>query len=156
MGVSQPFLLDDFLPYKLVKTASHVADALSRIYEKEFGITRPEWRILASLGARDGIKAKALAVETSLDKVKVSRTLVGLEKRELVCKTRDERDQRAAYLHLTEKGRALYDKVVPRAKEWEKELLAELSPEHYQTFLAMLDSLSAKTQKGEERVIREP
>ncbi|RXJ72339.1 MarR family transcriptional regulator [Veronia nyctiphanis] len=144
MSAPIDFSLDNFLPYKLVKTAEHVAGGLARLYEEEFGITRPEWRILATLGNRDGVKAKELSAETSLDKVRVSRTLASLESKGYVCRVRDQNDHRAAYLHLTLKGKELYQRIVPRALEWESEMLAGMSAAQYRDLFKALDLLLAK------------
>ncbi|WP_028024513.1 MarR family winged helix-turn-helix transcriptional regulator [Enterovibrio calviensis] len=153
---ADPFQLDDFLPYKLVKTAAHVADSLAHIYEREFGLSRAQWRILASLGAREGIKAKELAEETSLDKVRVSRTLVEMEQNGWVSKQRDSKDQRAAFLHLTEKGKQLYVEILPKARAWEQELMSGIEWQEYQSFLNTLDALLEKAGGDPRRTIREP
>ncbi|MFD2175946.1 MarR family winged helix-turn-helix transcriptional regulator [Veronia pacifica] len=147
MSVPVDFSLDDFLPYKLVRTAEHVSDGLARLYQEEFGITRPEWRVLATLGNRDGVKAKELSAETSLDKVRVSRTLTSLESKGYVCRVKDQNDHRAAYLHLTTKGRELYQRIVPRALEWENDILAGMSASQYRDLFKALDLLLARADK---------
>ncbi|CZF83275.1 MarR family winged helix-turn-helix transcriptional regulator [Grimontia marina] len=156
MASPLPFYLDDFLPYKLVKVAAHVSDSLARIYETEFGISRPEWRILASMGAKDGLNAKSLVTETSMDKVRVSRTLKVLEEKGLVVKVKDEADQRAAYLHLTEEGKGLYLTILPKAKAWESAMLDGISEKEYESFLRTLDALLEKSDADPARAIREP
>ncbi|WP_227486564.1 MULTISPECIES: MarR family winged helix-turn-helix transcriptional regulator [unclassified Salinivibrio] len=133
--------LDSFLPYKLVHTAELVADSLAARYEAEFGLSRPEWRVLASLGARDGVMAKDLAAETRLDKVKVSRLLTRLEQHQLVERRACQGDQRAALVHLTDKGRTHYQTIVPKVLEWETAMLEGLSAAQYQALYQALDAL---------------
>ncbi|PKF50149.1 MarR family winged helix-turn-helix transcriptional regulator [Enterovibrio nigricans] len=137
--------LDNFLPYKLVQTAELVADSLASRYEGEFGISRPEWRVIASLGARDGVISRDLAKETRLDKVKVSRILSRLEAKRLVERAVHEDDQRAAIVRLSESGNALYAQVVPKVLEWERAMLDGLSNEQYQTLYQALDALQARS-----------
>ncbi|WP_338057025.1 MarR family transcriptional regulator [Salinivibrio socompensis] len=139
--------LDSFLPYKLVHTAELVADSLAARYEAEFGLSRPEWRVLASLGARDGVRAKDLAAETRLDKVKVSRLLTRLEQHQLVERRACQGDQRAALIHLTDKGRAQYQTIIPKVLEWEKAMLEGLSAAQYQALYQALDALQHRVHE---------
>ncbi len=131
MGQYSSFSLEDFLPYKLVRTAEKVADSLAALYEKEFGISRPEWRILANLGARENLIARDLSDVTNLDKVKVSRTLAKLEEKGLIVREKRESDQRATQIVLTPEGLALYEKIIPRALQWESEILDGLTGTQY-------------------------
>ncbi|CCN36411.1 putative bacterial regulatory protein, MarR family protein [Vibrio nigripulchritudo MADA3029] len=139
------FSLDEFLPYKLVRTAEQVADSLAELYQKEFGITRPEWRIIANLGAREDVIARDLSDVTNLDKVKVSRTLARLEEKELITREKTENDQRATHIQLTEKGQALYERIIPRALQWESEILDGLTGSQYRDLFRALDALKQST-----------
>lgn len=143
----QRLSLDDFLPYKLVQTAELVADSLASRYEAEFGISRPEWRVIASLGARDGVISKDLAKETRLDKVKVSRILSKLEEKGLVARAVDENDQRAAVIKLSAEGLELYQRVVPKVLAWERDILAGLSESEYQVLYHALDALQTRSRE---------
>ena len=40
--------LDRFLPYRLSVLSNIVSTAISGAYEKRFGLTIPEWRVMAS------------------------------------------------------------------------------------------------------------
>ncbi|GLQ74230.1 MarR family winged helix-turn-helix transcriptional regulator [Vibrio penaeicida] len=139
------FSLEDFLPYKLVRTAEQVADSLAELYQKEFGITRPEWRILANLGAREDVIARDLSDVTNLDKVKVSRTLSKLEEKGLIQREKTESDQRATHIQLTEEGRRLYEKMIPRVLQWESEILDGLTGSQYRDLFRALDALKQST-----------
>ncbi len=135
------FSLEHFLPYKLVQTAEQVSNSLAHLYQEEFGISRPQWRVLATLGNCSGLRAKELAIQVGLDKVRISRTLSELEAKGYVSKEKDKADSRAAYLHLTEQGQALYQKVIPKAQAWEQKILAGLSAEQTELLFCALDTL---------------
>lgn len=152
----QGFSLERFLPYKLMKAAAHVSDSLAQIYENEFGLSRAEWRIMASLGTRDAMNAKALVVETHMDKVRVSRTLALLESKGLINRVKDSEDLRASRLQLSDKGQTLYKTLLPKAMAWEAEMLSGISPEDYQCFLSTLATLLAKSETNPSRAIKEP
>ncbi|WP_344957565.1 MarR family winged helix-turn-helix transcriptional regulator [Zobellella aerophila] len=135
------FVLDDFVPYKLVLTAERVSSRLAELYSKEFGITRPEWRLFAAIGHRKQVIARDLAAISSMDKVKVSRGLQGLEDKGLIVRTPVPEDQRAALVSLTEAGLTLYRQMVPRVQEWEASLIDCLSASEYRDLVSGLDRL---------------
>jgi len=56
-----PLTLERFLPYRLNVLASVVSNALARIYAERFGITIPQWRIIATLGQFDTRTARDIA-----------------------------------------------------------------------------------------------
>jgi DNA-binding MarR family transcriptional regulator len=76
-----------------------------------------------------------------MDKVRVSRAVSALERRALLARQRSARDQRAAELTLTDRGRALFAEIAPRAEAWEAKLLAPLSAHQHQQIRASLTLL---------------
>ena len=64
--------LEAFLPYKLSRAAELVSLRFARIYKDHAGLTRPEWRILATLGQYGTLTAKAIGAHSSMHKTKVS------------------------------------------------------------------------------------
>lgn len=143
----EKFLLEDFLPYKLVRTSEFVAESFAKLYETEFGITRPEWQIIANLGVKKNIIARELAELVRLDKVKVSRTLSVLEEKGLITKAPVKDDLRATQLSLSVDGEALYQQLVPKAIEWENSILDGLSGTQYRDLCRILETLYEQTSK---------
>ncbi|MFT2110396.1 MarR family winged helix-turn-helix transcriptional regulator [Marinomonas sp. 2405UD68-3] len=139
------FLLEEFLPYKLVRTAEHIADSFAGLYQSEFGISRPEWQIIANLGVRKNVIARELSELIRLDKVKISRTLTVLEEKNLIIKSPVEGDLRATQLSLSEEGIALYERLVPKAMEWENHILDGLTGTQYRDLCRILDTLYERT-----------
>ena len=45
-----PLVLEDFIPYRLNKAAEAISQRFASQYRDEYGLTRPEWRTLATLG----------------------------------------------------------------------------------------------------------
>lgn len=135
------FSLDNFLPYKLIQTSEQVAESFAELYQKEFGITRSEWRIIANLAASENVIARDLSEITKLDKVKVSRTLTILEEKALIKRTKSADDLRASKIELTEQGLELYQHIVPRAMEWESKILDGLTATQYRDLCQTLDAL---------------
>ena len=72
------FRLEDFLPYRLCVAAGHVARMFAQRCAMEFGLTIPEWRVLATVGRFGTITPTAVGQSTAMDKVKVSRAAAAL------------------------------------------------------------------------------
>ena len=81
---SAGFDLESFLPYRLSVTTNRVSRAFAALYEQEFGISIPEWRAIAVLGAFAPLSSNEICERTAMDKAKVSRAVATLLKRGLI------------------------------------------------------------------------
>jgi DNA-binding MarR family transcriptional regulator len=133
--------LNHFVPYRMVHLAANISVALSKIYKQEFDITIPEWRVLAQLAEQQKLYSKNIGEITSMDKSKVSRAVKALENKHYVIRQTDIKDNRAAYLSLTALGKALYQKIVPKALEWERQLIGVLEGREHKDLMKILDKL---------------
>lgn len=136
--------LDSFLPYRLNVLAKRVSKALARQYEDRFGISIPEWRVLAILGREQPLSSNDIVERSQMDKAKVSRAVTALVERNILARATHPQDQRLLRLSFTAEGRALYDRVAPLALEWERELLAGLDPVERAALLALVDRLERR------------
>lgn len=135
--------LERFLPYRLNRLADTVSREFQRIYKGRYGLTRPEWRLLASLGQYGTMTATEIGAHSAMHKTKVSRAVAALEKRRWLARSADGADRRLEHLALTAAGKAAYRELVPLAREFETELLRGLAPRHRAALLAGLDALEA-------------
>lgn len=119
--------LEAFLPYRLSVLSNTVSSRIARTYSERFGLTIPQWRILAVLGRHGGLTANDVAERTAMDKVMVSRAVAALLKSGRLVRRPHPDDGRAASLALSPKGRAIYDEIVPLALGIEARLLEFLS-----------------------------
>ena len=119
--------LATFLPYRLAVLTNTVSAGLSRTYASRFGLSIPEWRVMAILGREAGLSILELVERSAMDKVAVSRAASRLRTRLLVADAGDA-DRRRRALSLTEAGRALYAEIVPLARRHEAALLSALTP----------------------------
>jgi DNA-binding MarR family transcriptional regulator len=134
--------LDRFLPYRLSVLSNRVSDAIARHYSDRFGLSVPEWRIIAVLGQSPGLSARDVAARTAMDKVQVSRAVALLVEARRVNRDTDESDARVSRLSLSAKGRAIYDDVAPLALHLEKVLLGALAPDERKTLNRLMDKLT--------------
>lgn len=135
-----------FLPYRLSIASNLVSKAFARRYETEFGLTIPEWRVMAVLGRHAPASSQEVSERTATDKVKISRAVTRLAASGLVTRAQNPSDQRQNKLSLTRKGRAIYQKIVPRAFALERELLEAFTPEETELLHRLLRRLEARVK----------
>lgn len=135
--------LEQFLPYRLNRLAEDVSRDFSRIYRDRFGLTRPEWRLLATLGQYGSMTATAVGQHSAMHKTKVSRAVAELQQRHWLTRTPDDADRRIEHLQLTNTGLAAYREMVPLAKAFEANLLKSLPVADRERVLALIAQLAA-------------
>ncbi|MFZ4410776.1 MAG: MarR family winged helix-turn-helix transcriptional regulator [Paracraurococcus sp.] len=138
------FALEAFLPYRLSVVANRASRLFARRYSEAYGLSVPEWRVLAVLGRFGGLSATGVTERTAMDKVKVSRAVRTLLDRGLLERQEDAADRRVQRLGMTPAGRALHAAIVPEARALEAALLQGLAPAERQALHALLDRLEAR------------
>jgi len=141
-----PLDLDRFVPYRLSVLSNRISNAIAREYSARFGLSIPEWRVMAVLGGTPGLSARDVAARTEMDKVQVSRAVASLMHDRRVQRQTDDADARVSRLSLSVKGRAIYDEIVPLALHFEAQFLAALSPEECAVFDRLLAKLARKAK----------
>ncbi len=141
------FALEHFLPYRLSVLTNTISGAIARLYARRFGLTIPEWRVMAVLGRFGPLSANAVCRRTAMDKVRVSRAVARLVARGLVARRADPHDRRRAVLRLAAGGRATHDRIVPLARAREARLLDALSPDERATLDRLLAKLQARADE---------
>ena len=136
--------LDAFLPYRLVSVADQISRLISCIYAEQFNLTRPEWRVLASLEALGGASATAICAHSAQDKMTVSRAVFGLETKGLLRRHNHPQDRRNKRLELTPAGHALYQQIVPLILAREAALLTTFSEDEQKTLMHLLGRLQTQ------------
>ncbi|HEX5776914.1 MAG TPA: MarR family winged helix-turn-helix transcriptional regulator [Caulobacteraceae bacterium] len=129
--------LDEYLPYRLSIASNAVSKLIARAYEDRFGLTIPQWRLMAVL-AEKPLTQQAIVARTAMDKVTVSRAAQGLVNRHLVGRAAHEADGRSHILALTEQGRELHAEIAPLALAYEAALLSGLTPGEAETLKRLL------------------
>jgi DNA-binding MarR family transcriptional regulator len=119
--------LEKFLPYRLSVLSNTVSSAISAAYFMNFGLSIPEWRVMAVLAANPGLSAAEVTARTAMDKVAVSRAVAALLSAGRLQRTTAHADRRRTHLALTRAGERVYSRVVPMALEYERHLIAPLS-----------------------------
>ncbi|WP_426438868.1 MarR family winged helix-turn-helix transcriptional regulator [Bradyrhizobium genosp. P] len=138
-----------FVPFRLNRLAAEVSSALSSEYQARHDLDIPEWRVLATLGFRNGAcSAQYIAHCTRTHKSTISRAVSALMEREIVERVENEDDRREFRLQLTKKGQVLYEDLIPRLLRKEQEILSCLSAQERRD----LGRLLGKVEKSLELV----
>ena len=119
--------LEGFLPYRLSVLSNTVSSAIAAAYFANFGLSIPEWRVMAVLAANPGLSAAEVTASTAMDKVAVSRAVATLLSAGRLQRTTAPADRRRTHLSLTAAGTRVYAQVVPMALKYERQLVAPLS-----------------------------
>jgi DNA-binding MarR family transcriptional regulator len=123
------FDLSAFLPYQLAVAAARVSKGFAERYRAEFGLTIPEWRVLAHLAGEDAVSVREIHARVDMDKSKVSRAAARLEEAGLIEKREHADDKRLVDMRLTEAGRDLIGRIVPIADGFQADVQARLGPD---------------------------
>ncbi len=138
------FDLDNFLPYRITVLASHIAVSFAKQHAEQFGLSIPEWRVVAVLGRHGELSSGEVMEKTSMDKAKVSRAVTRLTAAGIIARKAHPEDQRSNRLGLSRKGRQIHDRITPIAANLEQELLSVLTGEEQETLVRVLAKLDRK------------
>ena len=144
--MKEELILEEFLPYRLAVLSHTVSTTIAKVYEKRFGLSIPEWRVIAILGRFPGLSAVEVADRTMMDKVAVSRAVTKLIKNGRIDRQFADADRRRSILNLSEEGQNVHNEVAPLALAFEEDLLHGISEENYEQFNIVLERLLAKAR----------
>lgn len=122
-----PFSLADFLPYRLSVLAGRLSREFSARYQDRFGISIPEWRVVAHLSQAGTVSVREIYEMVDMDKSKVSRAAARLEQAGYVEKKVNPQDRRLVELSLTIKGKDMMAELAELANTYQAELEARLA-----------------------------
>lgn len=142
--MSDELRLEYFLPYRLAVLSTTVSATVARAYDKRFGVSIPEWRVIAVLGRFPGLSAVEVAERTMMDKVAVSRAVTKLIKNGRIDREFADSDKRRSILNLSEDGKQLHDEIAQLALQFERDLLLGFSEEELESLNSLMERLLAR------------
>lgn len=142
--MNDELILENFLPYRLAVLSNTVSTTVARAYDKRFGVSIPEWRVIAVLGRFPGLSAVEVAERTLLDKVAVSRAVTKLIKNGRIDREFANADRRRSILNLSEEGKKLHDEIAQLALQFERDLLQGFSADELENLNSIMERLLAR------------
>ncbi len=147
-STSQAFDLQEFFPYQFSILAGQVSDYIAQIYKEKYGLSKIEWRVVATVGQHRQISAKAVCEFTQLEKMQVSRAISKLSEQGVMEQQVSDCDRRTYLLNLTTQGDEIYNEIMPLVKQQEQKMLAGLSQEEREMLLLLTQKLSAQLKSA--------
>src|SRR5579885_875277 len=138
------FAISRFTPFRLSVLSNRMTRAVAQVYMKRYRLSAPEWRTMAVLGLLGAMTANAVVEHTSMDKVRVSRTVTRLLRTGHITRRTDPLDRRRAILELTAKGLGVYRQIAPRALAVESEMLQDLTDSERSAFESAIGKLERR------------
>jgi DNA-binding MarR family transcriptional regulator len=142
--------IGQFVTFQLIRLANAAKANVTRKYLVDFGLSVPEWRLLAMAIRFEPVRFAELVAKSSIDKGQASRTLQMLTERGLIVaqtlggSARRTRDSGApVILTVPPKGRRLYETLLPVAQRNQARLLHLLTRDERRTLYVVLNKLYA-------------
>jgi DNA-binding MarR family transcriptional regulator len=134
--------IQDFPTFLILRLANATKGGITRRYLDPFGISLPEWRLLALIARYTKLSFSEVTAGSSMDKGQVSRTLQSIHRKGLVklnSVTAAERPRSSAIsprieVSITPKGKSLFQKILPIARQHQLRLINLLSVEERKVF----------------------
>ena len=117
---------------------------------KRFGITPPQFEVLVLLWYEDGLLLSALGRKLSRDGPTITGVVDRMEKKQLVKRTRDEKDRRAIKIVLTSKGLRFKDKLISLRDEIIDKTLGNFSPDELEQLEFLLTKIWDNLKNNEK------
>jgi len=135
------------ISYQITIAANLMAFGSSTRNFKQFGLNVGEWRILAALPRTGPLTARQIVEIVGQDKANVSRSIAGLNEKQLIVKMPNPRHKRSPIIWLAHAGSELYQRIVPVFTEQAEMFCSVLTKKEKDTLCRLLDKLKANTAK---------
>ena len=136
------FVIEESTGYLVNRLARSMAGQLAERM-RPAGVGIGQWAVLLFLWARDGMSQAELARVVAIEPPTMVRTIDRMVRDGLVTRVADPADGRISRIHLTDRGRALRDELVPMAIAVNEETLGRLTKWERATFQRLLTKLVA-------------
>ena len=136
-----------FFPYQFSILAQQMSEFIAQIYQR-YGLSKMEWRVLATIGQQGDISAREICQFTRFDKMQVSRAIAKLMTSQVLSQQTSEVDRRTIRLTLSDKGQQLYQEIIPLVHSQEKRLLQGLTDAERDQLRSLTLKLSNQLEIG--------
>lgn len=137
-----------FITYRISRVHPKLNAQAAHILRKHAGLSLVQWRMLAMIRVLGpGVCSSEVIEFATVDKGLFSRNLKAMLADGFVERKTDMRDQRRSLLHLTPKGRQLYEETISIMRIRQQHLLHDLSEEEKGVLMRALDKLEVNAQR---------
>lgn len=133
--------LDHYAPAYFTWIANKLSGGASSAYLRAFDVGIETWRLLVLLAIEPALTAQSISRTIGMDKASVSRAFKSMQARGLISIALDDNDGRLRLARITDKGRAVHDRILELALERERAFLAVLDAQERETLMGLLHRL---------------
>jgi DNA-binding MarR family transcriptional regulator len=130
-----------WLSFRLNFIAFRFNDPVYRWIEMRYGLVRPEFVALFSVGLKGGVAAKNIVASSGLPKNTLSRAIQKLLQRRLLRRDTDRDDLRSYVLALTPGGQSIFDETMPLMVDHQNAMLSALSEAEQKQLCELMDKM---------------
>ncbi len=141
-SVDGAFVIEESTGYLVNRLARSMAGQLAERM-RPAGVGIGQWAVLLFLWARDGMSQAELARVVAIEPPTMVRTIDRMVRDGLVTRVADPADGRVSRIHLTDRGRALRETLIPMAIAVNEATLDRLTERERATFRRLLTKLIA-------------
>ena len=135
---------------RLLRAARPIEAELRRRLAREFGVTLPKFDVMAALARREaGMTMTEVSRLLMVSNGNVTGLVDRLVAEGLVMRIANEKDRRATFVRLTNKGMRLFQAMAAAHERWVNEILGSFSDERSEAMVGLLDALREETRTGE-------
>ena len=138
------FKLENLEIYQLAFIGNKSSRNVMQFFEKNFNLQLVDWRIIALLVGEDYLSFKELVERSGMDKSRISRAHVRMQKAGLVQVAEGPFDKRTLVMKLTPEGEKIMNELKPKVQEFNQWLLETLSEEEKAIFSEVLVKLKQR------------
>lgn len=133
--------LQGFLPFRIHRIATMIANSGSHLAMKSAKLGLREWRVLAVVGSAGECQQRSVTSFSAMDPATVTRAVRNLLDRGLIGQKVSSEDGRSNVLRLTAEGVALYSELARERLEFQEQLQQSMTDLEWLTLMMMLDKL---------------
>lgn len=142
--------------YRLNYLALRYNSPLYGWVEEHYGLLRPEFVVLFSLGLSEPAYARDIAASSGFPENTLSRAIHKLTGLRLLSRKPDEKDGRRFILKLTKAGREIFDETLPQFVSFEQMMLDALTADEQQTLSDLMAKMVLASPSWPDAVSERP
>ncbi|MGI9229038.1 MAG: MarR family winged helix-turn-helix transcriptional regulator [Gammaproteobacteria bacterium] len=138
----------------LIKSSKHLDQIMSDRFRENFDSSLSRFDVLAhlELSGEEGLSTSQLASRLLASKGNITRLLDRMEQDGLISRSQHTRDKRVSNIYLSNKGKALFDKMAPAHELWTHDILSVLSNDEKDILVRLLRMIKHRLENLEVTV----
>ena len=143
------FQLEQAIGLNVNRTAFLMTEEIAKRFAAlGYAMSAQDFGILLRLSKYGSMTQNAIAGLLMRDKTTITRRIDGLVKKDLVKRTPDTKDKRYFQVRLTEKGEQALEATVPLVRDFQEEVLSDISDEDKAITIQTLKYIADKLIKA--------